>query len=68
MRFRTEIILIPLTIICLAVLSQSIRVPMAFEDLFGFGFRGDLLPLRFLMCLGICVAAILIAVDLFREK
>jgi hypothetical protein len=60
MRFRWEIILVPLTILALAWLSNAVRCTLDFRDL--FLTHGRLMLERYLVLLGLAVVGVLLAV------
>ena len=59
MRFRWNILLVPLSILALAWLSNSVRCTLDFDDL--FPMRGRLVAEKHLALLGLSVLAILLA-------
>lgn len=65
-RLRTEIFLIPATIICLAMLGRRVTLTFGFEDL--IGCHGNILSQKYLVVLGICVVAALLAIKYLRNN
>ncbi len=65
MRFRSEVILVPLVIILLAVLTQQLKFPATFHEL--FGLHSDARPLQSLITLGIVLVAIVWAFGKRRD-
>lgn len=58
MKFRSEILLVPVAIICLALLGRSANCTVGFEDVVP---QGNTLALRHLVTLGVCIVAGLLA-------
>ncbi len=66
MKLRSELILVPLTILGLALLGDRIHLPFAFEDV--FGVRGDITPYRYLACLAACVVGAIVIYRIVQDK
>lgn len=60
MRFRWEVILVPLTILVLAWLTNAVRCTLKFQDL--FPRHGQQMAERYLVLLGLVVVGVLLAI------